>query len=110
MTTRRRFTSDFKAKVALEALRGDKTIQVLTWFACTLCREAIYWIVLSPRSASSATRALKLAVNRRRVVICVFLHQMAEYTLNNCPIFWDHLSQAKGSGPGRIGKTRITLV
>jgi transposase-like protein len=26
MTTRRRFTADFKAKVALEALRGDKTI------------------------------------------------------------------------------------
>ena len=27
MTTRRRFTADFKARVALEALRGDKTIQ-----------------------------------------------------------------------------------
>jgi transposase len=27
MTQRRRFTADFKAKVALEALRGDKTIQ-----------------------------------------------------------------------------------
>ena len=27
MTKRRRFTGDFKAKVALEALRGDKTIQ-----------------------------------------------------------------------------------
>ncbi len=27
MTTRRRFTADFKAKVALEALRGDQTIQ-----------------------------------------------------------------------------------
>jgi len=27
MKTRRRFTPDFKAKVALEALRGDKTIQ-----------------------------------------------------------------------------------
>ncbi len=27
MTTRRRFTSDFKARVALDALRGDKTIQ-----------------------------------------------------------------------------------
>jgi len=27
MTERRRFTADFKAKVALEALRGDKTIQ-----------------------------------------------------------------------------------
>ena len=27
MTTRRRFTGDFKAKVALDALRGDKTIQ-----------------------------------------------------------------------------------
>jgi transposase-like protein len=27
MTTRRRFSDDFKAKVALEALRGDKTIQ-----------------------------------------------------------------------------------
>ena len=27
MRARRRFTSDFKAKVALEALRGDRTIQ-----------------------------------------------------------------------------------
>ena len=27
MTKRRRFTADFKAKVALEALRGDKMIQ-----------------------------------------------------------------------------------
>ncbi len=27
MTTRRRFTADFKAKVALQALRGDRTIQ-----------------------------------------------------------------------------------
>ena len=27
MRTRRRFTADFKARVALEALRGDRTIQ-----------------------------------------------------------------------------------
>ena len=27
MTTRRRFTGEYKAKVALEALRGDMTIQ-----------------------------------------------------------------------------------
>ena len=27
MTTRRKFTGDFKAKMALEALRGDRTIQ-----------------------------------------------------------------------------------
>ena len=27
MIKRRKFTDDFKAKVALEALRGDKTIQ-----------------------------------------------------------------------------------
>ena len=27
MTTRRRFTREFKVKVALEALRGDKAIQ-----------------------------------------------------------------------------------
>ena len=27
MATRRRFTSEFKARVAVEALRGDKTIQ-----------------------------------------------------------------------------------
>lgn len=27
MKARRRFTADFKAKIALEALRGDKTIQ-----------------------------------------------------------------------------------
>jgi transposase-like protein len=30
MMTRRRFTADFKAKVALEALRGDKTIQEIS--------------------------------------------------------------------------------
>jgi len=30
MTTRRRFTSDFKAWVALETLRGDKTIQEIS--------------------------------------------------------------------------------
>ena len=30
MTIRRRFTADFKAKVALEALRGDKTIQEIS--------------------------------------------------------------------------------
>ena len=29
MTTRRRFTAEYKAKVALEALRGNKTIQEL---------------------------------------------------------------------------------
>ena len=27
MTTRRRFTADFKSRVALDALRGDRTIQ-----------------------------------------------------------------------------------
>ncbi|MDP7344756.1 MAG: transposase [Alphaproteobacteria bacterium] len=27
MTKRRRFTADFKARVALDALRGDRTIQ-----------------------------------------------------------------------------------
>ena len=30
MTTRRGFGADFKAKVALEALRGDKTIQEIS--------------------------------------------------------------------------------
>jgi len=30
MTTRRGFTADFKAKVALEALRGDKAIQEIS--------------------------------------------------------------------------------
>ena len=28
-TTRRRFTAQFKAKVAMEALRGDRTIQTI---------------------------------------------------------------------------------
>ena len=60
-------------------------------FGCRPLSGRYSWIVLSPRSASSATLALKSGVNRRRVVIFVFLHQMVEYTLNNCPIFWDHL-------------------
>ena len=53
---------------------------------------AISWTVLSPRSASSATLALKSAVNRRRVVIFVSLRQSVEYTLTTCPISWDHLT------------------
>ena len=28
-TTRRRFTAEFKAKVAMEALRGDRTVQAI---------------------------------------------------------------------------------
>ena len=69
---------------------------VLTWFGCTLCLAAISWIALSPRSASSVTFALKAAVNRRRVVIVVFLRQSVEYTLTSCPIFRDHLNRMLG--------------
>ena len=39
-----------------------------------------------------ATRALKSAVNRRRVTIVVLLHYLAEIHLSNCPIFQDQLS------------------
>ncbi len=35
MTTRRRFTGEFKARVALEALRGDKTVHEITQRAQT---------------------------------------------------------------------------
>ncbi len=37
MSTRRRFSGDFKAKVALEALCGDKTIihSVTPWRGCS---------------------------------------------------------------------------
>jgi hypothetical protein len=42
--------------------------QLLTWFGCTLYFEAISWTVLSPRSASKATRALMNSVVSRRVV------------------------------------------
>ena len=60
--------------------------------------------VLSPRSASSATRALKSAVNRRRVTIVVLLHYLAEYTLATCPIFQDQLSNpGKGGVADSIG-------
>ncbi len=38
-------------------------------FGYTWCFDAISWIVLSPRIASSATRDLKSDVNRRRLVI-----------------------------------------
>ena len=31
MGRRRRFTGEFKARVALEALRGDKTVQEIAW-------------------------------------------------------------------------------
>ena len=48
----------------------DRPFRVLTWFGWTLCRAAISWIVLSPRSClSSATFALNSPVNGRRVVI-----------------------------------------
>ena len=71
---------------------------VLNWFGCTLCLAAISWIVLSPRSASSATLALKSAVNRRRLVIFA-LRYPVEYTLPTCPIF----SQFRLGLMGQIG-------
>jgi transposase len=36
MKTRRRFTAEFKAKVALEAIRGERTISELA----TTCKNA----------------------------------------------------------------------
>ena len=45
---------------------------MLTWFGCTSC------------FASSATRFLKSAVNRRRLVIIPCLPQGLEYTLADC--------------------------
>ena len=45
--------------------------QVLTWFGWTSCRAAISCTVRSPRNASSATRFLKSAVNRRRRLVAI---------------------------------------
>ncbi len=40
MRMRRRFTGEFKARVALEAVQGDKTVQeIAALFAATLARR-----------------------------------------------------------------------
>ena len=56
--------------------------QVLTWFGWTSCRAAISCTVRSPRNASSATRFLKSAVNRRRRLVA---HSSASRRLWNTP-------------------------
>ena len=49
MTNRRRFTAEFKARVALEALRGDKTIQQIA------AKHKVHPI-MNPRSATFTPR------------------------------------------------------
>ena len=44
---------------------------VVTWFGWTSCRAAISCTVRSPRNASSTTRFLKAAVNRRRRLVVI---------------------------------------
>jgi hypothetical protein len=51
MRTRRRFSAEFKAKVALEATKGHETVAELATFSRT---------VAAPRAISSATRALSV--------------------------------------------------
>ena len=48
MTKRRRFSGDFKAKVALEALRGDKTIQEIAARHKVHPNQVSTWKRLSP--------------------------------------------------------------
>ena len=48
MSTRRRFSGDFKAKVALEALRGEKTIQEIA------TRHKVHPIRWAPGSSGRA--------------------------------------------------------
>ena len=74
MTKRRRFTADFKAKVALDALRGDLTIQqiaarhkvhpnqVSTWKRQAMDAWARYFPMAPVRLAPSM---------RRRFMICM---------------------------------------
>ena len=47
-----------------------------------------------PRSASSATFALKSAVNLRRFVIADIPPKKAEYILRPCPVFRDQLKDS----------------
>ena len=63
-TSRRHWKTPRPARPTLPLFIVWRFHGVLTWFGCTLCLAAISWIVLSPRSASSATLALKSAVNR----------------------------------------------
>ena len=58
MSTRRRFTGDFKAKVALEALRGDKTIQEIA------TRRVLSWRLSNTLDAGFCKDALSEALDR----------------------------------------------
>ncbi len=55
MPARRRFTGEFKANVALEALRGDKTIQEIA------ARHKVH-----PNQVSASLEACKWQIKARR--------------------------------------------
>ena len=74
MTNRRRFTAEFKARVALEALRGDKTIQQIAakhkvhpnqvsarrwtvWAKCFRTAPTALAGIMNPRSATFTPRS-----------------------------------------------------
>ena len=116
MTTRRQFTADFKAEVALEALRGDKTIQeiaakhkvhpnqVSTWK-----RQTVNGRTLPPsqRLEKSSANRLALADEGSPIVAMNFIEgthafseaklQRHEITQYRVPRFYREHIRASGS-------------
>jgi transposase len=92
MTSRRRFTAEFKAKVALEALRGDQTIQEIAGPHKVHPNQVSTW----KRQALGGLGAVfsNGADHARRDNESEVHDQATEYTLNEpptCPTMWDHL-------------------
>ena len=73
MTKRRRFTADFKAKVALEALRGDRTIQEIATKHKVHPNQVSTW---KRQAMEGLGRSLPMAparpvpITRRKSMIC----------------------------------------
>ena len=96
-TTRRRFTAQFKAKVAMEALRGDRTIQTIAAKHEVHPNQVSGW----KRQAQAGLQELFAgASNRRQKDHDATIHDLhakiAELTVER-----DFLSRGLGTEPGR---------
>jgi len=91
MRTRRRFTAEFKAKVALEAIRGERTISELATKHELHPNQITQWRTLLLEGASSVFGAAAAAETAPAVDVKTLHAKIGELSLEN-----DFLSGALG--------------